>query len=176
MVEKIEKKIAFLEWLSEEVQFDRREVYWILNYLKNHPSILKKVVIVEHAAKTPRGLVITNSCNQEPMTLYLNQHLFTDADQIFHEVRINWKEALYLEIDLPNCWQISQYLAVLEDNPFYRWNDALKEGSFLAIEEELTQLTTLFTREALLEAIDLSLENDNHEEFLKLTTQLKQLV
>ncbi|WEG74269.1 YpiB family protein [Vagococcus intermedius] len=174
-MEKIERKIAFLEWLCESVQFERREVYWILNYLKKHPAILKKIAVVEHAAKTPRGLVITNSHGQEAMTLHLKQHLFTDADQIFHEIRINWKEVLYLEVELPDRWKVSQYLAVLEDNPFCRWNDTLNEGNILAIEEELAQLTVQFTKKTLLEAIDLSLENENHEEFLKLTTQLKQL-
>ena len=36
---------------------------------------------------------------------------------------MNWRKALYLECVFPEAWQTSQYLSVLEDNPFAPWNE-----------------------------------------------------
>ena len=47
--------------------------------------------------------------------------------KFFHEIRMNWKQPLYLECIFPNPWEKPLYLAVLEDNPFERWNDHVDE-------------------------------------------------
>ena len=107
--------------------------------------------------------------------LFIQAQEFTDPEQIFHEIRMNWRKALYLECVFPEAWQTSQYLSVLEDNPFAPWNEQVDQEVARAIDqyfkqEEQTQ------RMALIKAqIDDALETGNKEAFLELSDELNRL-
>ena len=74
---------------------------------------------MEHAESTERGIVIRDlSVAGEALTLFLEGKSFTDSDQIFHEIRLNWKDPLYIECLFANAWGNPSYLSILEDNPF----------------------------------------------------------
>ena len=95
----LEDKRAFITWLVETITLKEKEAYWILNYLLNHDAILNRVVFVEQADKTPRGLVIAATReNQDGLVLFKETQPFTDAQQIFHEIRMNYKDTLYIEV------------------------------------------------------------------------------
>lgn len=175
MVINVKDKRVFLNWLVNNVQFSRREILWILNYLINHEAILTNVHFVEKAAETDRGLVITASeNNNQPMTLYLNHHQFHDSDQIFHEIRMNWKMNMYLECQFPNAWQTPQYLAVLEDNPFASWNESINNELTTQLEHFFEEEEQVSKKELLYQAIDAALETGNEAEFIRLTEELNQ--
>ncbi len=170
----VDEKKAFIAWLNDHVDFGRREIYWILNYLMNHSAILSKVTFVEHASKTPRGVRISQAgFETEGLELYLNGRTFTDSEQVFHELRMNWKKELFMEIAFENAWDSSEYLAVLADNPFYSWNDTVDadvEQSVLAAlenEQKSKELDTLY------QEINRALEAGNQAEFERLTNNLK---
>ena len=42
----------------------------------------------------------------------------SDAEKSFHDLRLNDKEDMYLQLNFPNIPPITEYLAVLEENPF----------------------------------------------------------
>ena len=106
---------------------------------------------------------------------YKNGHTFKDAMQAFHEIRLNWSSQLYLEIDFENAWQTPEYLAVLEDNPYARWNDNIPKELMEQMDEALTYETLLIARHELLDKIDESLIEGQKESFTDLTKILKEI-
>ena len=171
----LDDKIAFLHEVANEYLFGRREVYWVLNYLETHPAILENVVFVEHADKTTRGLKIISDINEkDPMTLYLFDMTFIDPEQIFHEMRKNWKKELYIEIILPNSNELSSYLAVLEDNPFNSWNDAISSEDEASVDKAIESVLSDFSKENLLKQIDEALEMNDSALFKELSERLVQ--
>lgn len=175
MVDLNEKK-QWLKWLLAYGPFQRREILWILDYLLHHDNILANIKIVEHADATTRGLVLLpNQSSEDALTLYLNGHLFHDPDQIFHEVRFNWKQPLFLECPLPKSWELPEYLAVLEDNPFRRWNDNLTEGTCEEVDLFIENQEKASERHHLIKKIDAALDANNREAFDDFSKQLLEL-
>ncbi|MDF0479969.1 YpiB family protein [Vagococcus sp. PNs007] len=171
----LDDKIAFLHEVANEYLFGRREVYWVLNYLETHPAILENVVFVEHADKTTRGLkIISDITENDPMTLYLFDMTFIDPEQIFHEMRKNWKKELYVEIVLPNSNQLPSYLAVLEDNPFNPWNDTISLEDEASVDDAIESVLSDFSRESLLKQIDDALEVNDSALFKQLSERLTE--
>lgn len=169
-------KKAFLIWLVNNVTFAQREILWILNYLINHEAILINVRFVEHADKTNRGIQISSvEMEQKPIMLYLGEKKFSDTDQIFHEIRMNWQDPLYLECIFENAWQNSDYLSILEDNPFARWNEHVDEEILATVDHYLHQQEIVSKMALLYQQIDCSLEDGDVEAFLELTTELNHL-
>ncbi|MGX7172816.1 YpiB family protein [Enterococcus ratti] len=171
-----EKKI-FLNWMVNHVSFSRREVFWILNYLANHEAILNNVHFIEGVSQAKRGLRLSDlSFKEEPIKLFLEGKEFTDTDQIFHEIRLNWKRPLYVECFFENAWQTKEYLMVLEENPFVSWNDSVSEEDIEKVEryfkekEQEARLKMLYTQ------IDQALEENDKDAFLQLSDEVNQLI
>ena len=175
MIELAEKK-RFLNFIIQSVTLKARESYWILNYLINHEIMLNKVVFVEQALHTPRGLVIVDEFEEGPGIEMTKQGLsILDANAIFHEIRMNRKEMLYIEIKFKDRFKKTEYLSILEKNEY----EPIDEDLQLEILEELE---TFFIKEDrkfqlndLEERIDLALEKGNEAEFIELSNRFKQL-
>ncbi|EPH94633.1 hypothetical protein D920_02820 [Enterococcus faecalis 13-SD-W-01] len=173
----VEEKKHFLNWMVNHVSFSRREVFWILNYLANHEAILNNVHFIEEADQSKRGLQIRDLSNGgEPLKLFLQGKEFTDTDQIFHEIRLNWKEPLYVECLFENAWQNADYMAILEENPFVSWEDTVSDENkekinqyFLEKEYE-SQLNVLYAQ------IDQALESGDRDSFLELSNEVNQRI
>lgn len=173
----VEEKKHFLNWMVNHVSFSRREVFWILNYLANHEAILNNVHFIEEADQSKRGLQIRDLSNGgEPLKLFLQGKEFTDTDQIFHEIRLNWKEPLYVECFFENAWQNPDYMAILEENPFVSWEDTVSDENkekisryFLEKEYE-SELNVLYAQ------IDHALESGDRDSFLELSNEVNQRI
>lgn|SRR5699024_2390440 len=171
-----EKKKHFLKWFTKNYTLKRRESLWILDYLFNHDIMLEKTHFVEHVEKAPRGIYMSAKNNHEPtFRFYKNGHTFKDAMQAFHEIRLNWSSQLYIEIDFEGAWQSPEYLAILEDNPYSRWNDNIPQDLIEQIDEALTYETLMIARQELLDEIDESLIHGQEETFADLTKTLKEI-
>ena len=172
----VSEKKSFLVWLVNNVSFPKREIIWILNYLINHEAILNNVSFVEYANKTDRGIQIASGdSDQEPIVLYLQGKTFTDTDQIFHEIRMNWKDRLYLECLFDHAFQNTEYLSILEDNPFSPWKEHVSEETVAEIEAYFKQQERDARMSLLRTQIDQSLEDGNYEAFLELSDELNRL-
>ncbi|MHC5229356.1 ReoY family proteolytic degradation factor [Enterococcus sp. LJL99] len=171
----VSDKKDFLVWLVNNVSFSQREILWILNYLINHEAILNNVHFVEQADKTDRGVRVASAGTDEnPISLFLAGKEFTDTDQVFHEIRMNWKKDLYLECIFEDSWQNSQYLSILEDNPYAKWNEQISEDVLERINEFFNQEEKQAKIDLLYSEIDLALENKDQDGFLKLSDELNQ--
>ncbi|MDH6365632.1 MULTISPECIES: YpiB family protein [unclassified Enterococcus] len=176
MMISVKDKKAFLRWLVKNVSFKHREIVWLLNYLAEHEVILANVHFVELAEATQRGLQIRDSASEgEDLILFLKGRTFTDSDQIFHEIRLNWQSPLYLECIFEDAWQNLLFLSILEDNPAIPWNKRVSEeiheevATFLSKDELQQRLAFLY------QEIDRSLEEENREEFITLTDEVKEV-
>ena len=172
----LEAKKIFLGWFLDRHQLKRRESMWILNYLLNHDIVLNKVHFIEAAEKTPRGMMMsTMGTNTEPFLFYKNGTLFSDPEQAFHEVRLNWQEDMYIELVFSDPWKSAEYLTVLEDNPYYKWNETVSIKLIEEVELALETLSLTERKQSMLHQIDLSLEEEDRERFIELSKQLKEI-
>ena len=173
----VREKKNFLTWIVNHVSFSRREVFWILNYLANHEAILSNVHFVEGANQANRGLQISDlSFDGEPMKLFLEGKEFTDTDQIFHEIRLNWKSPLYVECLFENAWQTREYLMILEDNPFASWDDSISEEDAELIEYYFKEKEQEARLKMLYAQIDQALEKKDKDAFLALSDEVNRLI
>lgn len=173
----VREKKNFLTWMVNHVSFSRREVFWILNYLANHEAILSNVHFVEGANQANRGLQISDlSFDGEPMKLFLEGKEFTDTDQIFHEIRLNWKRPLYVECLFENAWQTREYLMILEDNPFASWDDSISEEDAELIEHYFKEKEQEARLKMLYAQIDQALEKKDKDAFLALSDEVNRLI
>ncbi|MDF3825705.1 ReoY family proteolytic degradation factor [Enterococcus faecium] len=173
----VREKKNFLTWMVNHVSFSRREVFWILNYLANHEAILSNVHFVEGANFADRGLQISDlSVEGEPMKLFLQGKEFTDTDQIFHEIRLNWKKPLYVECIFENAWQTREYLSILEDNPFSSWDSSVSEEDTELIERYFQEKEEEAKLKMLYAQIDQALEDGDRDAFLKLSDEVNRKI
>ncbi|MFV0557031.1 MAG: YpiB family protein [Enterococcus sp.] len=172
----IKEKKAFLNWLLAHASFSRREVSWIVSYLANHEAILKNVHFVERADVAQRGLQIRDLYfGGKALKFKLGENFFYDSDQIFHEMRLNWQEPLYLECLFQNSWENPMYLALLEDNPFLKWSDNISPEIIERIDVFMEQAEQAAKIEQLYLEIDQALEAGDRERFVQLSEQASQL-
>lgn len=168
-------KVAFLKWCLENLHFKRREVYWLLNYLLNHPGILKNTHFVEAAQKNSRSLIVQENSETRGLYFLLEGHPFTDPEQIFHEIRFHWQKPLYLEIVFQDAWKNSFYMGVLEDNPQASWNDEVDTSLTEKINASFSRLEKEERRNYLLTQINEALEKGEESVFLELSEELNKL-
>lgn len=172
----IQSKKDFIAWFLSNHSLKHRAANWILNYLKNHEIILNKIHFVENADKSPRGVIMTAKGIDYPdFQFFKDGKIFNNPEQVFHDIRLNWHYDWYIEIAFPNAWQSELYLTVLEDNPYYTWNDAVSEKTEERVNEALDDLSYGVYRNQLLDKIDDALVAGNEEDFNEYSSQLNQL-
>ena len=108
------------------------------------------------------------------MKLFLEGKEFTDTDQIFHEIRLNWKRPLYVECLFENAWQTKEYLMVLEENPFASWNDSISEEDLELVEQYLKEKEQAAHLKMLYLQIDQALEKGDKDAFLELSDEVNR--
>ncbi|WP_071131512.1 YpiB family protein [Enterococcus timonensis] len=168
----ITEKQHFIRWCLKNLAFKRPEIAWLLHFLLKNPEILTSIHFVERADQTPRGLVIDENGDY---FLQIDEQMIEDAEQIFHEIRFHAGSKLFMEIKFPNAWENHFYLGVLEDNPFFSWNEEIDSETQMAVEKTLTQISLAEEKARLLQAIDQALEEGNQTQFQLLAQQLKNL-
>ncbi|WP_099158352.1 ReoY family proteolytic degradation factor [Virgibacillus ndiopensis] len=172
----VQDKKSFIDWFLNHFQLKKRESVWILNYLVNHDDLLTNVHFIREARFCPRAIVMSSHCSDEvPFRFYKNQLVTTDAEKSFHDIRLNQKEPLYIQLNFKNANQNAFYVAVLEDNPF------IPEGFFITKKDQELAKKLLdnslynYKKKMLREQIDRSLDNKDEQTFLKLVEQLHKL-
>lgn len=172
----LEEKIQWLRYLLTSVTFSRREISWMLDYLIHHEGIVKQIQFVEHVDKTPRGIRLKAGRNvEQPLVLFLNGRTFTDVDQIFHEIRFKWQEPLFVECEFDTHTIPNRYVGLVEDNPYYRWNDQISAEDIERIEQSLKQVEIEQQIKQLQAEIDRALDQGDKLQFEQASAQLTQL-
>lgn len=172
----VKDKKKFLGWFLQSYSLKSRESVWILNYLLTHEKTLLHVHFVEEAHTSPRGMVVsTQGEGRVGFEFYKEGHLFLDPEQAFHDIRLNREQELYLELLFPHARQSEEYSAVLEDNPYHRWNDTIPTETLVRAEDGLAFFLLTQKKQALLGQIDEALEKNDRLTFLALAEEYTRI-
>ncbi len=168
----VNEKKEFIRWFLNNYQLKRRECVWILNYLVSHDQLMKKVHFVERAEYCPRGMVMSAHCVDDvPFRFYKEQVMTTDAEKSFHDIRLNREENIYIQLNFRSQSK-SQYVTVLEENPFIPKHLQVNAQDKIVTEQLLDHSLKMFRKETLLRKIDEALDNKDIMTFKELTKQL----
>ena len=169
----IEKK-EFVRWFLKRYQMKRRECVWILNYLLSHDELLQKVHFVEEAHYCPRAMVMSvTESSGVPFRFYKGNLMTADAEKSFHDLRLHPSEDMYIQLNFPNIPASSEFLAVLEENPFMPTYLNTNDKERLLAEEVLQESMHTFREEHILKQIDEALDANDKDRFFELSTILQ---
>ncbi|NEU31155.1 YpiB family protein [bacterium LRH843] len=171
----VEKK-DFLKSFLQQYELKRRECAWLLNYLMNDDQLMERVHFVEKAEHAPKALIIsTKGVDSIPFSFHKQNHVTTDAEKAFHDIRLNQTEDIYIELHFIGAKQFSPYLAVLEDNPYIPENHELAAIFQLEATQILENSIRTFKRDRLRRAIDCALDEGDKPRFEKLVKELQEI-
>jgi uncharacterized protein YpiB (UPF0302 family) len=169
----MEKK-EFVRWFLKRYQMKRRECVWILNYLLSHDDLLQKVHFVEEAHYCPRAMVMSvTESTGVPFRFYKGNLMTADAEKSFHDLRLHPNEDMFIQLNFPLVPPSSEYLAVLEENPFMPKYLHINDKDRLIAEEVLKNSMNSFREENILRQIDEALDTNNKEKFIELSKMLQ---
>lgn len=172
----VEEKQHFIVWFLQHFKLKKRESKWILEYLVNYKSLLKNVHFVRDIKHCPRALIITSRCSDGmPLLFYKESVVTKDSEKLFHDIRLNQDDPLYIQLNFYNSIQSSLYVAILEDNPYLPENQKKLEEDRIAASQILNR--TLFLSKTILlkSRIDSALDEKDKETFIKLSKELEVL-
>ncbi|MGO3838393.1 MAG: YpiB family protein [Vagococcus sp.] len=172
MIQSGEKR-RFINWAMQSLSFKKREAYWILTYLVNHDGVLNNVILVENEQSLPRALIIRDqSVPGSGLELIKEGKSFDNPEQIFHDIRLNFKSPLYVVIKFDESDTNLLYQSVLESNPYANEEHLLfLEKLDLYFEEAAFD----YQVSQLEQKINQALETENELLFLKLSQDYQQL-
>lgn len=148
----IKQKKDFLNYVLHQYEFRDRIAVWIINFIKSHPTIIKKAQFVDGPDINKSLRISTKDTGRPSLILNKGNQIISDGETIFHELRFNIEEPFLLTFNIDG-----------ED---------MKYETLLQRESESLELTT---RDNLLEMIDEALDNQNEDAFNALVHELKLL-
>lgn len=170
-------KKRYVSWLLNDIPLKEKHAYWVLTFLLNHERVLHRVVFVDKAEETPRGLILKDESFEGPgMLLRKGHETITDPNVIFQDVRQRQKETLYISVMVqPDVGQ-SVFERLIEANPFISLRDEELDGDMCQkVETFLTQYHKHQTLNKLLNSIDQALENGDEALFMQLSKEYQHI-
>jgi len=172
----VQDKKAFIQWFLQNYQLKRRESVWILNYLTNHDALLNHVHFIREARYCPRGIVISTHCsNDVPFRFYKNHIVTTDAEKSFHDIRLNRDDPIYIQLSFENVHQNSNYVAVLEDNPYLPEDFFITKKEKELAKEVLEYAIYQSQKKSIEDKINQALDNRDKQAFSEYVKMLEEL-
>lgn len=173
---KAHEKKAFIFWFLNQYDMKLRESNWIMTFLANNNHALENIHFVRNAADTPRSIVISSKCSDQPAFRFYKEKLMTtDAEKAFHDIRLNPFEPLYIELHFHQSNQSSQYAFVLEENPYLPDDFYITAEDRKQTENIIDYSLQMHKKELLLKEIDQALDAKNKEKFINLTKELHEI-
>lgn len=167
----LKSKQKFLSFLLENFLEKEDELTWFIQYLLKEDTLLENSHFIEEINEVPKGLFFNFSSLEKKVILLKDAHFYLDLHQIFHEVRLHEKDDLYIEVKFANRWENAFYLAILEDNPYFPWNNQVKKQ----VEEEVEDAFLKEELTILKEKLDATLRLGDKKEFENLVKIYKEL-
>lgn len=170
-------KKRYVSWLMNDIPLKEKHAYWVLTFLLNHERVLHRVVFVDKAEMTPRGLILKDESFKGPgMLLRQGHQTITDPQAIFQDIRQRQKETLYLSVLVQPHMGQSVFDRMIEENPFVSLKN--KEA-----DEEMLQQIEWFLQEHsknrsladLLLGINQAIEDGDETLFMQLSQQYQAI-
>ena len=173
----VEDKKRFIQWFLKNYQLKKRESAWILHYILNHAEILENIHFVRDVKFCPRGMMITSKCSEEvPFGFYKNHLVTTDVEKTFHDIRLNYNEKLYIQINFfSGPIKMQNMRSCLKKILSFLMITTLPRKDRHLAGKILDYSIYHFERDRLLKEIDTALDEMDEERFFHLTEQLHRL-
>ncbi|GGH78934.1 uncharacterized protein YpiB (UPF0302 family) [Pullulanibacillus pueri] len=171
----IEEKRSFLKWFLRSYQLKSRECIWLLNYILSDEHLLGLLKFVDNISGCPRAIVVSEKNVPHPAFIYRKQEVEThEPEKAFHDIRMDQEEAIYIHLMFPSSSRSSEYVSILEENPYDRrhLSDRYGEEVKLLIEKSEKQFMMTY----LEKKIDESLEKKDKNQFERLVAELQKLM
>lgn len=170
----IDEKKDFIRWLLNTHQMKTREAMWVLNYVAGHNQIIQYVHFVDDLSGVSRGLMLSAEGSLgEPFCFFKGNIATSDPEKAFHDIRLNWNEDLYIQLDFKNAIHSPEYALVRTDNPHLGL--LINEEEQALAKEFLDQTSLLFSKKNILKKIDQALDERDKVAFLQLVTLYQSL-
>jgi uncharacterized protein YpiB (UPF0302 family) len=168
-------KKAFIEWVLQNLQFNRKEIQWIFKHLLSNQLDLNKVHFVENKNNYKNKKVVEinqSSVVGKPFEFTKTGITRYDPDQAYHDLRVNSYEDVYFVLHFRNKNQNAKYLNVLEDHKIInrdRIEDDKKNAKFF-----LEYCMKQFKIKQLELELDKALIERDEEKFKRLCRELEE--
>jgi uncharacterized protein YpiB (UPF0302 family) len=173
----VSEKKEFIHWFLGHHELRKREVAWLLSYLSSKDEILERVHFVEHVSQLPKSIIISTKCSDmPPFQFSRKKRVGTDVESVFYDLQLFPNEEIYIGLYFQDRTSCPKFAAVLEGNPMERQDLVQDQLLSLFAEMLLDQAVRRFQKKQLYAKIDESLKNQNKQEFLVLSAELKQLL
>jgi len=170
----IDDKRSFLKWFLRHYQLKNRECVWLLNYILSDNQMINILRFVDTITDCPRAMMISEKSTQDPPFLYRKGTVETNQpEKAFHDIRLDTTELIYVKLIFPDSSRSSEYVSVLEDNP-YALKQLQIQYSKMA-EQFLEESMKNFRRQKIYDCIDKALENRDKAQFDRLLEEWKEL-
>lgn len=169
-------KQSFIKWFLQHYKMKRRESKWILEYLVDNGVFLKNVHFVRDVKNCPKAIIISSVCSDGlPFIFYKESIITEDFEKLFHDLRLNQYEPLYIKLNFYNSIQNALYVSILEENPHLPKDlEVMKKDSSEA--DRILQHTLIQNQtHSLKQRIDLALDKTDKTYFMELVKELKGL-
>lgn len=164
MTVSVKEKRAFLKWLLNNYTLKQREAVWILNYVASEDKLMDRIHFVENAKFANHGVIMSTTCDKETPFAFCEENIMsTDAEKSFHKIRSirhHTDDKIYIQINFKNKLQTHQYLAVLEENPYFK-NDIPS----IEIMQDANKFIEEMEKNNVKHLIDLALDAKDQERF-----------
>lgn len=171
MVNPFEKRTFLINLLANST-FKKPAAGRIFKHFLEQPHLLGHVHFVSEAEYCPRGLVLSLHQTQGIPFQYFKKHVMTvDPDKAFHDIRMNAHDELYIQLNMGDSEQLTAYMRILEENPYY--HAKLHDIYGHAADEVVQQSLWHVEQKRLKEAINQALDEQDDDAFYTLVKKLQ---
>lgn len=169
-------KQGFIKWFLQHYKMKRRESKWILEFLVDNDALLKNVHFVRDVKLCPKAIIISSVRSEGVPFIFYKENIITeDFEKLFHDLRLNQSESLYIQLNFHNSIQNALYVSILEENPYLPVDLVIMEKDSSEAERILENTLFKKQKEFLRHKINLALDNSDKASFLEFGKQLDEL-
>ncbi len=168
-------KQEFIKWFLKKYEFSIRENKWILEMLLKQPDVLEQVNFVKSVENCPRSIKMSTTCsNQTEFVFTKNQMVTIDQHKAYHDLRLNTKTPIYLELNYYNQEKCPNYGFIAIDNPFEDRSFLIGKDKYI-VNQNLDEIALKKTIELLNDKINLAIDQNKDEDFYYYSEKLKAI-
>lgn len=166
----VQKKQAFLYWVVDNLKVEAHDLSWFIHDLIDNERALHNVHFLDDITDCPRGIIMTSHLNEQIFFQFFKGKVRSEnVYTAYHEMNLYQDEPMYFQINFPFCNENKLYQAVIEDDVLFQQD--IKSST----DDVLSYTLKQNRREFLKKEINVALENDDYEQFMYYSSQLKQL-
>ncbi|WP_144488958.1 YpiB family protein [Bacillus thuringiensis] len=111
----VEKKLAFIEWLVDNLERKIRRGFASLVTFSDE-RFINRIHFVENARKYPYGIEISAACSEGEASAFYTSEGVLNSLRAPYEHFVENKDQIYIQINFRGKYENVQYLDVLEDD------------------------------------------------------------